>query len=112
MIFAGQSENIGAAGLRPEFLFILPDVISVPLFEEILNRYFIMNKLLRKAGPLYQVLISSVLFALFHLPVVNPFTIVLYFFAGVILGCLYKVENYIMPCFLAHSLCNLLVNLS
>jgi membrane protease YdiL (CAAX protease family) len=58
------------------------------------------------------VVISSILFALFHLPVASVLTLFLYFLCGIVLGTLYKIENYLLPCILAHSICNLLLNLS
>jgi membrane protease YdiL (CAAX protease family) len=107
-----QLEGPAQLPARRDFLYILPDLVAVPLFEEILNRYFIMKRLLKRAGPFISLIVSSALFAVFHLPVNSIISLALYFLCGILLGGLFHIENYLLPCVLAHGFCNLLVNLA
>lgn len=83
-----------------------------PLFEELFYRFLIMNMLLRKAHWAVRLLTGSVLFAAAHFPFVNPLTFGLYFLAGIVLGLLFVIEQYLFPSLVAHSVANAVIFLT
>ena len=83
--------------------------IVAPLTEEILFRGIILKGLASRYSPTKAILISAILFSLFHL---NPYQFFAAFVMGLFLGYLYFRMKSILPCILAHSFSNLLVVLS
>ena len=98
--------------LRPcfePFMFIATVIIS-PIFEEILYRGLMYNKLKEISNAFIGVLISSILFALLHIPKygfgINTFFL---FLVGVLLTyCYEKTDNIYVPIFV-HSINNFFI---
>ena len=98
--------------LRPcfePFMFIATVIIS-PIFEEILYRGLMYNKLKEISNAFIGVLISSILFALLHIPKygfgINTFFL---FLVGILLAyCYEKSNNNYVPIFV-HSINNFFI---
>ena len=98
--------------LRPcfePFMFIATVIIS-PIFEEILYRGLMYNKLKEISNAFIGVLISSILFALLHIPKygfgINTFFL---FLVGILLAyCYEKTDNIYVP-ILVHSINNFFI---
>ena len=98
--------------LRPcfePFMFIATVIIS-PIFEEILYRGLMYNKLKEISNAFIGVLISSILFALLHIPKygfgINTFFL---FLVGILLAyCYEKTDNIYVPIFV-HSINNFFI---
>ena len=98
--------------LRPcfePFMFIATVIIS-PIFEEILYRGLMYNKLKEISNAFIGVLISSILFALLHIPKygfgINTFFL---FLVGILLTyCYEKTDNIYVP-ILVHSINNFFI---
>ena len=98
--------------LRPcfePFMFIATVIIS-PIFEEILYRGLMYNKLKEISNAFIGVLISSILFAFLHIPKygfgINMFFL---FLAGILLSyCYEKTNNIYVPIFV-HSINNFFI---
>ncbi|EMD56275.1 CPBP family intramembrane glutamic endopeptidase, partial [Treponema denticola] len=98
--------------LRPcfePFMFIATVIIS-PIFEEILYRGLMYNKLKEISNAFIGVLISSILFALLHIPKygfgINMFFL---FLAGILLTYCYEKTNNIYVPILVHSINNFFI---
>ncbi len=87
----------------PMALGILVSVLLIPPIEEIINRGFILHRLLQR-GKLFAVLLSSVLFAIYH----NPQTIYLAFAVGVFLAMATLNSGALWVSTFAHASCNLM----
>jgi uncharacterized protein len=83
--------------------------VIAPVVEEVLFRGIIMNGLMRNYRPWYAILLSGILFSVFHL---NPWQMTYTFFLGLLLGWLMVTTKSLPLCILTHSLNNLLVLLS
>ena len=98
--------------LRPRFepfMFIATVIIS-PIFEEILYRGLLYNKLKEISNAFIGVLISSILFAFLHIPKygfgINTFFL---FLVGILLAyCYEKTDNIYVP-ILVHSINNFFI---
>ena len=98
--------------LRPRFepfMFIATVIIS-PIFEEILYRGLMYNKLKEISNAFIGVLISSILFAFLHIPKygfgINTFFL---FLVGILLAyCYEKTDNIYVP-ILVHSINNFFI---
>ncbi|UTC97511.1 CPBP family intramembrane metalloprotease [Treponema denticola] len=98
--------------LRPcfePFMFIATVIIS-PIFEEILYRGLMYNKLKEISNAFIGVLISSILFAFLHIPKygfgINTFFL---FLVGILLAyCYEKTDNIYVP-ILVHSINNFFI---
>ena len=119
-IEAGQQGAISAAPVQPNLiqlsiLIILQMVIVGPC-EEAFFRGFIIKKLKVKIKLGYSVIISSILFAFYHVP---PFLVPLatiitffgyYFIFGVLLAFIFVYFKYsLIPCTVAHFCFNILI---
>ena len=98
--------------LRPcfePFMFIATVIIS-PIFEEILYRGLMYNKLKEISNAFIGVLISSILFALLHIPKygfgINMFFL---FLVGILLSYCYEKTNNIYILILVHSISNFFI---
>jgi hypothetical protein len=80
-------------------------VIFIPVFEEFLFRGIILKMLLTKYTPIFSIIVSSLLFAIYHL---NPIGIIYLTMYGFLLGWVYCFSKSLyIPVFL-HILINLL----
>ena len=98
--------------LKPRFepFMLIGSVIFGPIFEEILYRGLMYNKLKEISNAFIGVLISSILFALLHIPKygfgINMFFL---FLAGILLTyCYEKTNNIYVPIFV-HSINNFFI---
>ena len=98
--------------LRPcfePFMFIATVIIS-PIFEEILYRGLLYNKLKEISNAFIGVLISSILFAFLHIPKygfgINTFFL---FLVGILLAYCYEKTNNIYVPILVHSINNFFI---
>lgn len=80
--------------------------VTAPIVEELIFRGVIMHGLMRNYSKFTAVLISALLFALFHL---NPWQFPATFILGLMLGILMVRTHNIFLCILGHSLNNSLV---
>jgi len=83
--------------------------VIAPIVEEALFRGILMNGLMRNYKPWYAILLSGLLFSLFHL---NPWQMTYTFFLGLLLGWLMVLTRSLPLCILVHALNNLMVLLS
>ena len=98
--------------LKPRFepFMLIGSVIFGPIFEEILYRGLMYNKLKEISNAFIGVLISSILFALLHIPKygfgINTFFL---FLVGILLAyCYEKTDNIYVP-ILVHSINNFFI---
>lgn len=79
--------------------------ILAPIIEEILIRGFILSGLKNNYGATVAILVSSVIFSLFHFNMVQTLSA---FICGLLLGLLYLKTNSILNCIIAHFGYNLI----
>jgi len=84
-------------------------VVIAPVIEEILFRGIIMHGLMRNYRSWYAVLLSAILFSVFHL---NPWQMTYTFFLGLLLGWIMVRTRSLPMAIMVHALNNLLVLLS
>lgn len=80
--------------------------ILAPIVEESLFRGIIMHGLMKNYKSWYAILISAILFSLFHL---NPWQMTYTFFLGLFLGLLMIRSRSLPLCIIAHSINNIIV---
>ncbi|HWV70766.1 MAG TPA: CPBP family intramembrane glutamic endopeptidase [Pseudosphingobacterium sp.] len=99
-----QINNIAmdAAYNQTDISYFLYMCLIVPVFEEIVFRLLILGSLLRWFSPLVAIVISSVLFSLLHLSILETFL-----FACFIGWIYYYTQNIIYP-IIIHGFSNLL----
>ncbi len=78
-------------------------VIVAPFTEEFLFRGFVLRAFLTRHGTKTAVIVSAVLFAIFHL---NLMQLIPAFTAGLLLGWVYVYTRSIWPCIFLHALFN------
>ena len=83
--------------------------ILAPIVEETLFRGIIMHGFMRNYKKWYSILISALMFSIYHL---NPWQMPYTFFLGLLLGWLMVRSQSLILCIIAHSLNNLIVLLS
>lgn len=88
---------------------VLKVAVIAPVVEETLFRGIIMHGLMKNYKPWYAILLSGILFSLFHL---NPWQMTYTFFLGLLLGWLMVKTRSLPLCILTHSLNNLIVLMS
>ena len=98
--------------LKPRFepFMLIGSVIFGPIFEEILYRGLMYNKLKEISNAFIGVLISSILFAFLHIPKygfgINMFFL---FLAGILLSYCYEKSNNIYVPIFVHSINNFFI---
>jgi membrane protease YdiL (CAAX protease family) len=88
---------------------VLKIVILAPVIEELIFRGIIMHGLMRNYSKLTAVVVSALMFALFHL---NPWQFTATFTLGILLGILMVRTRNIYLCILGHAINNGLVLIS
>ncbi len=78
-------------------------VVVAPLTEELLFRGLILSGFLGNYSARKAILVSAVLFSLFH---ISPYQLCSTFLIGVLLGWLFVRTRSLWPCILAHSFVN------
>ncbi len=84
------------------FFILLCSVILPAVLEEVVFRSVLLEEY-RSHGPLWAVLITSLMFAMLHLSLANFFY---YFFMGIVFGMIAVASDSIVPCVLLHVLTN------
>lgn len=90
-------------GINPAALFFLL-VLVAPITEELLFRGLILRGFLKRYSKGKAVLLSALLFALFH---VNPWQMIGAFVIGSILGWWFVRTGSLLPCIIGHAAYNL-----
>jgi membrane protease YdiL (CAAX protease family) len=85
------------------WITFLAMVVLAPVTEEFLFRGVILQGFLRNYGRRKAILVSALLFALFHL---NPWQFPVAFLLGVVLGWWVTVTGSLLPCLFGHALGN------
>lgn len=94
---------------RSVWFFLLHSFIAIsigPVIEEIIFRGFFYPPLRKKLGVPAAVLISSLIFLLWHF-LTNPKELVLVFLTGILLAYIYEKTMSLVPCIIVHSIINL-----
>jgi len=89
--------------LQSGWLGILSIAIFGPVLEELLFRGAITNALLKKYNPTKAIILSALVFGIFH---INPAQIVTATLIGLLLGWIYYKTESLTPCILIHILNN------
>lgn len=116
----GQEGVISTSPLQPNFIqlmiLIILQILIVGPCEEAFFRGFLIQKMKTKLKLAYSMVISSIFFALYHIPplivpLATNITFFGYFFTfGLMLSFIYTYFNYsIIPCSIAHSLFNIII---
>lgn len=96
--------RIIGATMRPFFpLTDLGMILIWPIIEELFFRGLVLKNFLKKYSPLYAILLSSLLFGVYHLSVDN---LISHIFFGILFGILYYKTNSLIIVMLAHIFCN------
>ena len=83
-------------------LFISSAIIG-PIYEEILFRHILLNKLKKFNSPTKSIIISTLIFSLLHL---NPIKIIYAFILGLFLNIIYHKTNNLISSILIHISAN------
>jgi membrane protease YdiL (CAAX protease family) len=116
----GQEGAITSMPIQPHviqiIILVLLQIILVGPCEEAFFRGFLIKKIKSEIKLSYSIIISSTLFALYHVPpFLVPVTTVITFFGyyftfGLLLAVTFVYFNYsLIPCSIAHSLFNILL---
>jgi len=97
--FAEQTFDILESG----WLGIICIALLGPILEELLFRGAITKVLLKKYNPTKAIVLSALIFGVFHL---NPAQIVTAFLIGLLLGWIYYKTASLIPCILVHVINN------
>lgn len=89
-------------------LSVIALAVIVPISEELFFRSYLISNF-RKLGPTLSVVVSSLVFALFHAGQLEIIVILSTFVTGLILGYVYSRFKSVMPCVLIHGSQNMLV---
>ena len=100
----GYQETIRHLTDSPAASFIQVCLLA-PMIEEILMRGFLLNGLVPRYGTATALLLSSMLFAIFHFNMVQSLSA---FLCGILLGLLYLATDSVLCCIFAHSIYNIL----
>ena len=90
----------------PTFLAIISSGIIGPIYEEILFRYLLYNRLKQKYSIKKSILITTIIFALIH---ISPLKIIYAFILGLILNVAYEKYHKIIAPILIHISANTIV---
>ena len=90
----------------PAFLAIISSGIIGPIYEEILFRYLLYNRLKKKYSIKKSILITTIIFALIH---ISPIKIIYAFILGLILNIAYEKYHNIIATILIHISANTIV---
>lgn len=96
---------IFGSGLQGLVLALVAGSLIAPLAEETFFRGFLFANLREHHGPLRAMVITALLFALFHL---TPTAFVPLFFLGCFLALLYHLSESLLPSILLHATMNTL----
>lgn len=97
IIFLFYTPNITTT--VPIYLLLISSCIIGPIYEEIIFRYILLNKLKKFNSPKTSIIISSLIFSILHL---NPTKIFFSFILGLILNITYNKTNNIITSIIIH----------
>jgi membrane protease YdiL (CAAX protease family) len=96
--------RIVGATMRPLMPFTdLGIILICPIIEELFFRGLILKNFLKKYSPVYAILLSSLLFGIYHLSFDN---LISHVFVGILFGILYFKTNSLIIVVLAHMIWN------
>ena len=96
--------SITSISTRPIFpLLDLQRMLLGPIVEELFFRGFILRTFLKRYPPQYAIILSSLIFGIYH---PNLGNLIFYITAGVIFSILYYAHNSLTICTLAHIIWN------
>lgn len=98
--------NVGTGFQGLELAVILHALLVAPVVEEILFRYWLLDRLRRRLNAGLALFISSAAFSAMHMRDLLETTILL--LLGLLLGWIYLKTNRLWPCMLAHATWNAL----
>ncbi|MDX1904185.1 MAG: CPBP family intramembrane glutamic endopeptidase [Thermonemataceae bacterium] len=84
---------------------IIATLIVAPIFEEIIFRGLVLEKLLTRLSPIWAILHSSLIFGIVHINLVSIVNAIL---IGLLLGWVYFRTKSILICMILHFLVNLI----
>ena len=90
----------------PVYLSLISSGITGPIYEEILFRYLLYNRLKKKYSIRKSILITTIIFALIH---ISPIKIIYAFILGLILNITYEKYHNIKAPILIHIAANTIV---
>lgn len=89
-----------------DVLMLITSLLLAPFLEEFFYRGYFLNELIKKINTFYSLIISSVIFALFHMDSQN---FIIYFIMGIQLGAIYLFFKNLTLNILFHFIFNLLI---
>ena len=92
--------------IKPTIITIISSSLIGPIYEEILFRYILYNRLKNKYSIKKSALITTTIFALSHL---TPIKIVYAFILGLIMNICYEKQNNILSSIIIHIAANTIV---
>lgn len=85
------------------YLFLIDDIVLFPIAEELFFRGYCYTAVKRQTGVKWGIIISSLIFALYHQNIV---AIIPYFLIGIVLSMVYERSKSLIPSFFIHLLYN------
>ena len=92
--------------LKPTIITIISSGIIGPIYEELLFRYILYNRLKKKYSIKKSLLITTIIFALIHL---SPIKIIYAFILGLVINITYEKYKNILSPILIHTSANIIV---
>lgn len=98
-----EIRNLFNQFLTNDIYTFLTVAIAAPLLEEIIFRGIILNGFLKRYSPTTAIIMSAVMFGIFHL---NPWQFISAFLLGLVIGWLYWKTNSLIPGIVIHFINN------
>ncbi|WP_417064301.1 CPBP family intramembrane glutamic endopeptidase [Leuconostoc suionicum] len=110
--FSILSEKKGSSFIwDSHYIYILSIPLAIiigPVYEEFIFRYYISDRLFLNTRKYIAMIVSSLLFSVFHSPT-NISSFVVYFIFGIIQGLLYKKTKNIYAPIVSHCMVNAVI---
>lgn len=87
-------------------IFLVIPVLIGPILEELVFRYAILGSFMKRMKTSYAVILSSLIFGLLHLSLIN---LVIYVFCGIVFSIIYIKTKSIFTPIMAHTFMNAFV---
>jgi len=104
-IFEIFEEAMLSGPLSGRLVFYFAIVVAAPIFEELIFRGLLWDSLEGSIGPVATLLVTSVLFAGYHMVPIHVLSV---FSTGLLIGWLRLCSGSVLPCILAHFFNNAL----
>ncbi|WP_002150172.1 CPBP family intramembrane glutamic endopeptidase [Bacillus cereus] len=105
-ILTSPASQYPTAELWQKIIFLIASCILAPVAEESIFRGMIFKKLLEKNNLLISVILSSLIFSVFHLPE-TIMSAQGYFIFGILAACIYKSTHSLTVIIIFHGIWNL-----